>query len=85
MTRRNSVHYGERFKVSAYTPSRKLSDAAAERTEGLVEYFLSCAHRDQMKWRDDLFTLARSCYLQGATDMADVAAQIQLKEEKDME
>jgi hypothetical protein len=81
MAKRNRIHYGERFGVSAFVPPPKLAKAAAERTEGLVGYFLSCAHREGLKWHDDLYSLARSCYVQGVLDAANVAAEM-LKEEK---
>jgi hypothetical protein len=77
--RRHPIHYGNRFEVSAYVPTAELAAVATERTEGMVGYFLSCAHRDPLKWRDDLYALARSCYLQGAADVADAAATMQRK------
>jgi hypothetical protein len=76
MKGRNPVHYGKRFEVSVYIPPKRLSEAAHERTEGMVGYFLSCAHRDPVRWQNDLYTLARSCYLQGALDVAEVAARL---------
>jgi hypothetical protein len=81
--RRLPIHFGNRFEVSAYIPPRALTDVAHERTEGMVGYFLSCAHkRDCVKWQDDLYTLARSCYLQGALDMAEAGAKLRVKEEE---
>ena len=75
--KRKPVHYGKRFGVSAWVPPAAQIDAAHERTEGMVGYFLSCARTD---WRqDDLYTLARSCYLQGAMDTAMVAARMRLE------
>jgi hypothetical protein len=83
MTCRRSRHYGQFYGVSAWIPPRQLSDVAHERIEGMVGYFLSCAHsRDQLKWQNDLYVLARSCYLQGATDVADVAAHLRMKEQR---
>jgi hypothetical protein len=81
MTRRNPIHYGNRFEVSAWTPPAWLRDLASERIEGMVGYFLSCARRrDCMKWQDDLSTLARSCYLQGVHDAVDAAARTRMNE-----
>jgi hypothetical protein len=80
MRRGPKVHMGRRYDVTAWVPSQALVDAAVERTEGMVSYFLMNAHRGWPQWMDDLETLARSCYLQGAGDMAKVAAQM-LKEE----
>jgi len=78
MKRRTPTHFGKRFSVSAFIPSKQLADIAHERTEGMVGYFLSCAHkRDPIKWQDDLYTLARSCYLQGAFDMVEAAVTLQ--------
>jgi hypothetical protein len=75
--RRAKVHFGKRFGVSGWVPSRRLEEAADERTEGMVGYFLStCSHHDPAKWQDQLYRLARSCYLQGAADTAMVAAQM---------
>ena len=81
MRRGPKVHMGKRYEVSAWFPAKKLVDAAEERTEGLVGYFLANARNDL--WRQkDLHTLARSCYLQGAQDTAMVAAEMRLKEIK---
>jgi len=78
---RKLIHYGNRFSVSAFFPSKELADVASERTEGMVGYFISCARRrDPLKWQDDLYTLARSCYLQGALDVAEVGAQMKVQE-----
>ena len=80
---RAKVHYGERFQVSAWMPTIEQVNLANERIEGLVGYFLSCAHkRDCVKWQNDLYALARSCYLQGATDAAAVAAELRLREQR---
>ena len=82
MKLRRRIHYGQRFGVSAWVPSQAQIEAADERTEGMVGYFLSCARRDDSsRWMDDLYTLARSCYLQGAMDTAMVAAQLMMKEQ----
>jgi hypothetical protein len=77
MKRREPVHFGKRYEVSAWIPPSRMADVAHTRVEGMVGYFLSCAHRDPVKWMDDLYILARSCYLQGATDTADVAAMME--------
>jgi hypothetical protein len=70
------VHYGQRYEVSAWYPSGAMIEVAHERTEGLVGYFLSCCSRfNPVIWQDQLYTLARSCYLQGAMDAALVAAE----------
>jgi hypothetical protein len=80
---RAKVHYGRRFEVSAWIPPKRLSDLAHDRIEGLVGYFLSCAHkRDCVKWQDDLYNLARSCYLQGVNDAVDTAARLRLREHR---
>lgn len=76
MRRGPKVHMGKRYDVSAWVPSQGLIDAATERTEGMVSYFLVNAHREWPQWMDDLYTLARSCYLQGASDTAKVAAEM---------
>jgi hypothetical protein len=68
---------GERYGVSAWIPSRELADAAGDRVEGMVAYFLTNARRySPCDWQNDLYTLARSCYLQGAADTAMIAARI---------
>jgi hypothetical protein len=54
-----------------------MAEAAHERTEGMVGYFISCCHRyNPVIWQDQLYNLARSCYLQGASDAALTAAQM---------
>ena len=78
MRRGPKVHMGKRYEVAAWFPAKGLRDAAEERTEGMVGYFLSNSHQS---WRqEDLYTLARSCYLQGAMDTVMVAAEMRLKE-----
>lgn len=67
------VHYGRRYDVTAWIPTKPLTDLAHERTEGLVGYFLSCAHQAPLRWQAEVATLARSCYLQGINDMLDAA------------
>jgi hypothetical protein len=81
--RRARVHYGERFEVTMWTPRKEWREAAQERVEGMVGYFLNCTdRRSLMQWQNDLYTLARSCYLQGAQDAAMVAAKMRLEEAK---
>lgn len=76
-SRRAKRHYGKLYEVSAWVPPLNAQDTAHERTEGMVLYFLSlCSRHDPVKWQDQLYTLARSCYLQGAADTAMVAAQM---------
>jgi hypothetical protein len=75
------IHHGHRYGVSAWMPSAGSIEAANDRTEGMVGFFLSCCHRyNPVIWQDQLYTLARSCYLQGAADAAMVAAQMRLKD-----
>jgi len=75
------IHYGKRYEVSAWGPPPPLIAAADERTEGLVGYFLNCArHYNPIRWQNDLYTLARSCYMQGVMDAAGVAAQMRRDE-----
>ena len=62
-------------QVSCYVPSEQLVSAAAERTEGMV-YLFVMEGRSGEKWMDDLHTLVRSAYLQGAQDAANVAAEM---------
>jgi len=76
MRRGPKVHMGRRYDVSAWVPSEGQVNAAAERTEGMVNYFLVNARREWPQWMDDLYVLARSCYLQGANDTAKVAAEM---------
>jgi hypothetical protein len=79
--RRAKVHFGKRFSVSAWVPTYALQEAAHERTEGMVGYFLStCSRHDPVKWQDQLYILARSCYLQGASDTADAAARLRISD-----
>lgn len=74
---RAKIHYGKRYEVSGYFPSAAQVEAAHERTEGMVGYFLSCCNRfNPVQWQDELYKLARSCYLQGANDTAKVAAEM---------
>lgn len=64
-------------QITAYVPSSELVDAAQERTEGMVAYYREAVYAKD--WRtelDYLERLARSCYLQGAQDAANVAAQL---------
>lgn len=67
-------------QITAYRPSPELVEAAQERTEGLVAYYREAIYRidDWKQEYDFLERLARSCYLQGAQDAANVAAQMQL-------
>jgi hypothetical protein len=84
--RRKPIDAGKRCDVSAWFPSEPLRQAAAERTEGMVGYFLLCARRSNpLQWQDDLYTLARSCYLQGAADTAKVAAEQRRNEQVALE
>jgi len=79
--RRSLPHYGNRYEVKAWVPKAEIARIAHERTEGIVGYFLACARRhDPRKWEDDLYNLARSCYMQGLSDMADAAARMRRKE-----
>jgi hypothetical protein len=64
-------------KITAYVPSPELIEAARERTDEMVEYFrLAVRDADWKTEWDYLERLARSCYLQGAQDTANVAATI---------
>ena len=64
-------------KVTAYIPAPELIEAARERTEGMIEYFrLAVRDADWKQEWDYLERLARSCYLQGAQDTANVAAKM---------
>ena len=71
---------GKRYDVSAWIPSTGQVDAAHERVEGMVEYFLVNARKEWPQWQNDLYVLARSCYLQGAKDAAEVAAKMSVKQ-----
>lgn len=72
-------------QITAYNPPPELVDAAQERTEGMVEYYKEIVHRTELlDWRtqfDYLERLARSCYLQGAQDAANVAARLRAGED----
>ena len=81
--RKEPIHYGKRYGVSAWVPSAQMVEAAGDRTEGMVGYFISCCNRfNPVIWQDELYTLARSCYLQGAADIALVAAQLDKAQDK---
>lgn len=81
---KNRVHFGKRYGVSAWIPPKAQQDAAHERTEGMVSYFVSNCHRDWPRYLDDLETLARSCYLQGAMDTAEVVAKLSVRPESQL-
>jgi hypothetical protein len=68
-------------RITLYSPKLELVEAAQERIIGMVEYFrLAVRDADWKKEWDYLERLARSCYLQGAQDTANVAAQMRLNE-----
>jgi hypothetical protein len=80
------IHFGDRYGVSAFVPPERISRIAHERTEGMVGYFLACCSRhDPVKWHDQLYMLARSCYMQGLHDMADSAARLCFSERDEPE
>lgn len=64
---------GERCDVKLWIPPENLVVAADERTGGMVDYYRSVSITRTMTV-EDLQCLARSAYLQGCTDMANVAA-----------
>jgi len=61
--------------VSCYVPPQSMVAAAEERTEGMVSLFVMEA-RSGRQWMDDLRTLVRSAYIQGAQDAANIAAKM---------
>ena len=64
-------------ELTAYVPKPELILVADERTEGMVSYYReSVRNADWKQDLDYLERLARSCYLQGAQDAANVAAQL---------
>jgi hypothetical protein len=66
-------------KITAYLPATELIRAAQERTEGMVLYYREAVRNQILDWKqewDYLERLARSCYLQGAQDTANVAAMM---------
>ena len=71
------VHQGKRFDVSAWIPPQNWIDAAEDRTEGMVGYYIF-NQRNGQRGLEDLKTLVRSAYLQGAQDAAMVAARTTL-------
>ena len=64
-------------QITLYSPAPELIDAAQERVGGMVDYYREAVRLADWKqeW-DYLERLARSCYLQGAQDTANVAAQM---------
>jgi hypothetical protein len=68
-------------RLTGYVPPVGLVNAAQERTTDMVEYFrLAVMDVDwKIEW-DYLERLAQSCYLQGATDTAEVAARMKIGE-----
>lgn len=76
--RQAKLHYARAQGVSAYVPPAAQVRAAQERTEGMVAYFeMASARADREQYSRMLQELARSCYLQGARDVAEVAARMQ--------
>ena len=65
-------------QITMYSPSPELVEAAHERTVGMVAYYREAVHYiDNWKTEYDyLERLARSCYLQGAQDAANVAVEL---------
>ena len=82
MNERHGNNKREKFRrhlqlceVSCFVPPPELVAAARERTEGMVWLFVM-ESRSGEKWMEDLQTLVRSAYIQGAQDAADVAAKL---------
>lgn len=69
---------GKRCEVVAYIPPGRIVEVAEERVRGLVAYFheITRPPTDYHTLLDCVDTLARSCYLQGASDTADAAAKL---------
>jgi hypothetical protein len=81
--RERLLRISKQDQVTAYVPAHGLIAAAEERTEGMVNYYREAARGADWKheW-DYLERLARSCYLQGAQDTANVAAKMRAGEQK---
>lgn len=58
-------------EVKAYVAPQRLVEIAAERTDGMANYFVMQARSGQ-HYMDDLNTLVRSAYMQAVHDMLDV-------------
>jgi hypothetical protein len=66
-------------QLTGYVPTPGLVEAAHERTQSMVSYYREAVrHADWRQEWDFLERLAQSCYLQGAQDAANVAAQMQI-------
>jgi hypothetical protein len=63
---------GNRCEVKMWIPAQRYIEIAAERTDGMVKYFLETV--DSLSWMkawDYIHMLVRSAYMQGVTDAAD--------------
>lgn len=82
--RRRWSGLGKRCEVTAYVPSEHLVEVAADRTKGMVDYFIEVTRppADYRTMLDCIEKLARSCYLQGAHDTAEAAARLLIAKER---
>jgi len=69
--KRQRVHYGNRYHVKLWTPPVRILDVAHDRTEGMAGFFLATGSSDYVRWRNDLYRLCASCYMQGVNDAVD--------------
>lgn len=73
------LHISKSEQITAYQPTPELVNAAQEHIEGMVAYYRQAVMVMNLDWKqewDYLERLARSCYLQGAQDTANVAAKL---------
>jgi hypothetical protein len=79
MRDRKLLQISKSEQITAYSPAPDLVAAAQERTHGMVDYYRTAVRNAD--WKKEwayLERLAESCYLQGAQDTANVAAQLRV-------
>lgn len=63
---------GVRCHVRMFVPSSRIQSIAAERTDGMVDYFLLCPRSGRHQYDDHLRRLVRSAYMQGLEDLLEI-------------
>lgn len=75
--RRPREHQGRKYGVKLWIPPERLADIAADRTSGMLAYFLHNGSSDPLESHRQLRSLVQAAYMQGLNDMADAIAKSQ--------
>lgn len=68
-----------RFEVRLFVPPERMIEIAAERTDGMADFYLRHSRRGVQGY-DDLHAVVRSAYLQGVEDMLAVIRSGEVEE-----